>query len=517
MVVDTNKENLCINKLIATKKEIIMVEGDVIVPDSKPDILSTICTSGVACIYRKEVLEEKVKIDGNINTYIMYLADDEKDRVRGINTNLDFSENINIKDAKEGMDCKICVKTKSIEAKVINGRKVSLKASLELDIKVYAKEEMEIVNKVQNCEDLQVLEKNIKVNSLVGTGETKIYAKDNLSIENIDNLAEILKFSVQICDKDIKVSYNKILTKAEAEVKIMYLTEDNRINCINGKIPIVGFIDIANVSEENISEVEYEIKNLIVKPNSNEEHSIYVEMEIGVFATVYEEKQINLIEDLYSPSEVISFNKKQITTITDMQNRKEMNKVVEKVKVENLENRNILDVDITPVINNQNKFNSKIMYEGELEIRFIISNSELQVDTRMVKIPFQYEVNNLEDGENLKADLNIDVKNKDFVIQDEGNVTVNADMEMESNLYRNLNLNILDEIQTAGEREEQDYNIVIYIVRKGDTLWNIAKRFGSTVDDIVRTNGIENPDNIQIGQKIYIPKYNRAIQKVNYA
>ena len=66
-------------------------------------------------------------------------------------------------------------------------------------------------------------------------------------------------------------------------------------------------------------------------------------------------------------------------------------------------------------------------------------------------------------------------------------------------------------------RAESKASVTIYSVDKGDTLWNIAKRFGSTVDDIVRTNGIENPDNIQIGQKIYIPKYNRAIQKVNYA
>ena len=52
-------------------KEVIFVEGDMIVPDSKPDILNTICTSGVVCIYKKEVLEEKVRIDGNINTYII--------------------------------------------------------------------------------------------------------------------------------------------------------------------------------------------------------------------------------------------------------------------------------------------------------------------------------------------------------------------------------------------------------------------------------------------------------------
>ena len=30
MVVETIKENLCVNKLVATKKELIMVEGDMI-------------------------------------------------------------------------------------------------------------------------------------------------------------------------------------------------------------------------------------------------------------------------------------------------------------------------------------------------------------------------------------------------------------------------------------------------------------------------------------------------------
>ena len=53
----------------------------------------------------------------------------------------------------------------------------------------------------------------------------------------------------------------------------------------------------------------------------------------------------------------------------------------------------------------------------------------------------------------------------------------------------------------------EDYSVIIYVVRSGDTLWKIAKRFGSTVDDIVRVNGIERPDKINVGEKIYIPKY----------
>ena len=73
MVVETEKESININKLVATKKEFIMVEGEMIVPDSKPDILNTICTSGMVCIYKKEVSTDKVKIDGNINAYIILL------------------------------------------------------------------------------------------------------------------------------------------------------------------------------------------------------------------------------------------------------------------------------------------------------------------------------------------------------------------------------------------------------------------------------------------------------------
>ena len=224
MVVETVKENLNVNKLVATKKEVIMVEGDMIVPDSKPDIISTISTSGVVSIYKKEVLEGKVRVDGNINTYIMYMADDQNDRIRGLSTDLDFSENVQMANIQEGMECKITSQLKNMETKVINGRKVGIKATLELNIKIYVNEEIEFVRDIPEAQEIQMLKENLNVNSLVGVGENKIFAKDTIVINSEDNLAEILKASIFIGNKDIKVSYNKILTKAEAEVRILYLT-----------------------------------------------------------------------------------------------------------------------------------------------------------------------------------------------------------------------------------------------------------------------------------------------------
>lgn len=510
MVVDTEKENLCVNKLIATKKEILFIEGDMIVPDSKPDILNTICTSGVVCVYKKEVLDEKVRLDGNINTYIMYLTEDSEDKIRGINTSLDFSEIIQVPNSKDGMNCKLETRLKAIECKVINGRKVGIKATIEVDIKIYSNEEIEIVNNIKNAEGIQMLKEDLKVNSLVGIGENKIYAKDTINIDNVDNLAEILKANVCICDKDVKISYNKILTKAELEVKIMYLTEDNRVNCITSKVPVVGFIDIDNVTDENICDVDYEIKNIILKPNSAEEHSIYIEAEISVTAIVYEEKQINLIQDLYSPCENLVFNKKQVNTITNKKNVKEIKQIREKVNLEGIDNKNIIDVDVTPIINNEEKSNSRIICQGELEIRFVLSDNNLQVDTKTAKIPFDYILDGIENGENMNTDINMEIKNSDFILQDGGDVSSNIDMQIDTSSYKNTNLNIMDEIQTNGEREEEDYNLIIYIVKKDDTLWQIAKKFGSTVDDIVRANGIEDENVINPGQKLFIPKYKKA-------
>lgn len=507
MEVNTLKENLCINKLVATKKEIIFVEGDMIVPDSKPDILNTICTSGVICIYKKEVLDEKIRIDGNINTYIMYLADDSQDKIRGINTSLDFSEAINIPNCKEGMNVSVHANLKAIEAKVINGRKIGIKATMELEINVYANEEIEIINDLQDADGIQMLKENLMVNSLVGMGTTKVYAKDTIAIDNMDNLAEILKTNLCICNKDIKISYNKILTKAEADIKIMYLTEDNRINTVRAKIPVVGFIDIPNVVEGNICDIEYEVRNIVIKPNSSSEHSIYVEMEIEVSDIVYEEKPINLIQDLYSPCEILEFNKRQITTMTNKRNNKDMIQIRERINVDGLENKTIIDTDVRPTITNENKLNSRILYEGELEIRFIVLDNNSQVDTKIAKIPFEYAMENIQDGENTNTTNEIEVQNQDFIIQDGGNVTSNIDMAINTASYRNTNLNVMDEIQTAGEREEEDYGLIMYIVKKDDTLWLIAKKFGSTIDDIVRANGIEEPNKIYPGQKIFIPRY----------
>ena len=160
MVVETTKEQIVLNQIIGQKKELRTVESDIIVNDIKPDVLNIISTSGIINIYKKEVSDGKVRIDGGINAYIIYLADDEQGSTRSLNSCMDFTQIIDIDNCREGMMAEENIVIKNFETKIINGRKINVKANLEIGANVYSNENIEIVTDINDVSNMKLL--NIK-------------------------------------------------------------------------------------------------------------------------------------------------------------------------------------------------------------------------------------------------------------------------------------------------------------------------------------------------------------------
>ena len=179
MTIETAKDSLILNQIIEQKRDTFMVEEDCIVPDVKPDILNIISNSGIVCIYKKEIMDGKIRLDGCVNTYIMYLADTEENQVRSLNANIDFTQVIDMEKVRSDMSLDANVNLRGLEAHVLNGRKIHMKAILEVDAKVSSNETVEYVKEINNLNDVQCLNREFQINSLVGCGNTKVYAKDN--------------------------------------------------------------------------------------------------------------------------------------------------------------------------------------------------------------------------------------------------------------------------------------------------------------------------------------------------
>lgn len=507
MAVETVKDSVCVSKIIDQKNESVIVEGDSIIPDVKPDILSAISTSGTVCIYKKEILDGRIRIDGSIETYIMYLADDENSSVRSMSSNLDFSQTIDMPKAKVDMQLDTNISLKNIECRVVNGRKVSMRAILDIEARISLNENVDIVNNV-NVTDVQTLSKSLNINSLIGSGITKVYAKDTFTIDNIDNLAEIMKVDAKIINKDTKISYNKVLAKSDLSVRILYLTEDNRINSIENTIPVMGFIDIPDIAEENICNVKYEIKNMIIKPNSVEEHSIYVEAEIEIMCSVYKNQEITLIQDLYSPSRQLVFTQKQIKVMSAKEKSESTCNIRETQAIPELQGNKIYDVGINVDITNQKVQNDRIMYEGELKLNFIYASSTAKlIDTKMITIPFTHTMDFAGINASSNIETMIEISNQDFVVTSDSSVDIKIDLQFTASSSKNADINIIDDIKEDETRQIKTYSMIIYFVKPGDSLWKIAKKFGSTVEKIAMVNAVEDENKLDVGKQLFIPRY----------
>lgn len=508
MVVDTKKENLCINTIVGKKETTVDVEGDIIIPDIKPDILNAINTSGNVCVYKKDIQDGKIKLDGSINLYVMYMPDGECDCVRGINTSLDFTEIIEIDILRAGMRTDEDISIKSIECRVLNGRKVNLKVSLHIKTKVYSSENVSLIQEIENGQDIQILNKTVQINSLLGEVTSNIYAKDNLHIDEMDNLAEILKTDFNIINKEIKVSYNKVLAKADLEVKIMYLTEDNRINTVKGQIPAMGFLDIQNVTEDNIFDVKYKMRNIVVKANSVEEHGVYVEAQLELNCCAYETKEINLIQDLYSTKENINFTQKKLNTMMGRKVQKNICNIDEQIQVPELGNNRIYDVGIMPHIFTQNIVNNKIVCEGEVRLNLLYeAENTVKMASKEINLSFNFEMPLDGENANNSMETNIEINKSDFILQGGGNVECKIELAVEMSLANVREINVIDEINKEEASFLGDYSMVIYFVKAGDSIWSIAKKFKSTVEDISKVNEIQDANRLTPGMQLFIPKY----------
>lgn len=505
MPIETEKENICINENIGQRKIQFEIEGDLIVNDIKPDILKVINASGIPFVYKKEVMNGKVRLDGSVSTYIIYLADSTESSIRSLNTSIDFTKIIDIEEITEEMLVNEEVNVKSIKCEILNERKINIKVILEVDLQIYLKKDIALVTGVKNISDIQILDNNKNISAILGTGISNVYAKENIQINSNDDLAEIMSVNIKIIDKESKLSYNKVLAKANANVTVLYLTEDNRINSVNTNVGIMGFIDMENINDNSICDIKYKIKNIIIKPNSGENSSIYIEIQVEINCTAYESRTISLIEDMYSINSELSVLQKNIRAISEIENLSNTYNLNEEISIIELENNKILNLEIEPKIVNATIKDGKIIYEVESNIEILYEIND-GIEVKNIQVPFNFEMLSENINSNSSINTNIEVKNQKATI-DNGKIKISADLEFNMCLYKNQDINAINEIKLEENKQEDLYSMVIYFVKKGDTLWKIAKNFKSTVDDIVRVNNIENENKINIGEQLYIPKF----------
>lgn len=262
-----------------------------------------------------------------------------------------------------------------------------------------------------------------------------------------------------------------------------------------------------NVTEENICELKYCMKNILVKLNNTDENSIYLEVEVEISCYSYETKDIELVQDVYTPFSNIQYKQKTVKAMVGLQNINDIYQLKEQISDSEISNSRIYNVSTTSSINNVKIVGTKAIYEGEVSVNILYENTEVtRIDKKEFKFPINYELNILEGMSEENLDIMVDVEKYEISSQTD-NIQINIDLNISTKMFKTIELNIIENLEEKDLEEKEEYSIIVYFVKAGDTLWNIAKKYRSTVENIKQINNIEDEDKLEINQQLFIPRY----------
>ena len=157
-----------------------------------------------------------------------------------------------------------------------------------------------------------------------------------------------------------------------------------------------------NVTEENICELKYCMKNILVKLNNTDENSIYLEVEVEISCYSYETKDIELVQDVYTPFSNIQYKQKTVKAMVGLQNVSDIYQLKEQISDSEISNSRIYNVSIA---------GTKAIYEGEVSVNILYESTEVtRIDKKEFKFPINYELNILEGMSEENLDIMVDVE-----------------------------------------------------------------------------------------------------------
>ena len=516
MPIELKRESLQINEVLCHEKSSSETYTYIIVPDSKPDIKKVLLADANAVVKDKYIQKDKVTVSGDINFKIVYLGDDEEGSVRSIFYDTPFSQALNVPGAQDSVSTSILANVSSVICNIENSRKLSVQTNIEFDCNVVNKIDIDFVTEVESDKVVPYKTETVETFNAVVSQHDIIEIGDTVSIgQGMPEIYEIIKADAYLVDKDTKIVNNKLVVKGVVNISAIYRDVNSGLQVTKQDVPFTEIVDVSGISDDMISDISYNVESLnisIAEDNDGDKTIIDFDMTIGVDTVAYENEEIDIISDLYSPEADINIytTSASICSLAGMDTLSLDIKDTILVGVDEPEISNVYSTMALGEITKIYASEGKLVVEGNVKVtaQYLSENEAYPVCEAVKVIPFANKTNILVDENGIEPYVSVSVDDVTYSLSKSREIDVKASVHISARAVKLSEVNIISKID-VNEDLTDDYlmpSIVIYFVQSGDTLWNIAKRYRTTVEDIADINDIDADDMLMPNQKLLIPK-----------
>ena len=514
------KKTIRSNRIGKRSVDQFYLDEDMNVPDSKEDIQRIIQGEGYLKIEEVKLAQEYLTVVGKLYYHILYATTGEEAKLAVLEGKIPVEEVVYTED---DLGMQYAVRPVRIEfaPSLIHSRKINVRAMIELEIIREMQEEEETTVDV----DSPVLYKKKRTVNLLELNTMKrdtYRIKEEMKLPGSkEPIANVMMSEVSGRRLDIRIGADELLIRGELQVFVLYETEDMKMQWVEQNISYEGSMECFGAEEGMYHHVYATLEDSMAEPRMDEDGEMRIlgiESTLSLRIHIYQEEDVELLEDVYALNQQCEIQTRKTVFEELLLKNQSRSKVSEQLLLPELK-EDVLQIchcNGTLQIDSQSVTEEGICIDGVIHVAFLY----LKVDDAMPysawqgMVPFTHLIEGSETfPQELHYDIAPSIENLSVSLLGNGEAEIKATLVFDAFVRRPVPIEVITDVTLTPQNKEGKESapgIVGYIVKEEDQLWDLAKKYQTTVEGIMEVNHLEKEE-LTKEQRLLIFKENVSI------
>ncbi|MBO5339183.1 MAG: DUF3794 domain-containing protein [Clostridia bacterium] len=475
-------------------------------PDYVPEVRRVLLVRAQPLPESKYLADNSLEFSGMVTYSLIYTNDEGKLCALPLSTSYDAKVGVN----SDTGSTIITTTVDSTTCRVIAPRKVSIKTKLKSRVMSFANSDIgEKITPRSSADELYIERKKEKINTMeiMNANLQNIRISEKLDITGEENIVPIWCDAGAILT-DVKSQTDIVNVRGEITVKCLCTGENGEV-ILTKTMPLSEIVEAPNAELGDMVKAEARVVSLsISNEQTSDKNELFFDLNLELECEIARNGEIEVTKDAYSTKYNMETTYKSVDVFTATREQNASFTVSEGQKRKDKELSEIISVMADPVYEKSEIKGSKINHLGKLLVNILgkstpDENGKWEYLSQSYELPIKYESDVGKISKNAISNCTFSLGNTNVRFDDE-NMFLTAEVFVSYSVYDKNTVELLDTgiLKKESEIKRDSGCVRVCFPRENESLWDIAKKYHTTVNKLMEQNDIS--DQAQIKKSLIV-------------
>lgn len=463
--------------------------------EGMPDIGRVLSAWGQMVLRSKEWRGDTVTLSGGVMVWVLYAPEDGSEP-RCMDAWIPYQLRWEHLDSSREGPVRISPLLRFVDARTVAARKFMVRAGAAAMAEMLCPSEIQMYHASELPDDIEVLRRTYPVRLPKEAGEKTFLIDEELSIPGNDP-EKILSYTVRTEITDRRVLANKVVFRGNAVLHLVYRCGEGRIRIHDFEVPFSQYGDL-EFSHSPDAQPDIWMGTTSLELDLGDQGHMRLKCGLVAQYLVDDRELIELIEDAYSPNRLIKVKTQLLELPSILESREDTVLAEQQLTGHSGE---VADINFMPDFPRQQRLGEQVRLElpGMFQILYYSGDGSLQ----SANIRWEGELI-LPAGDDSHLDTHLYSAGHSMASSSADGFTLNGQLQLRTDTGSGCGLLMVTGLEVGEARDPDPQRPSLILCRPGsESLWDLAKRCGSTVEAIRNANDID--DDVASDKILLIP------------